>query len=85
MNTIVRNPFRNAHPLKMTAAILMLCAWIVPPCDAANSYAVVIGISTYQSQHWPALPNGRSDAEHMAAALVKQGFSVMSFLDRDAP
>lgn len=65
-------------------ALLLLIYGQCLPCQAASSYAIVIGISRYHSTNWPYLPNGRSDAEHMAAALSKQGFAVRSFLDSGA-
>lgn len=51
---------------------------------AAHSYAIVIGISHYEHSHWPALPNGRPDAEQVAALFEGQGFQVRAFLDQNA-
>ncbi len=52
--------------------------------DFAHSYAVVIGIHTYNSRQWPDLPYGRADAEAMTKFLSSQGFEVAPLYDSQA-
>jgi formylglycine-generating enzyme required for sulfatase activity len=41
-----------------------------------HSFALVIGIDAYQHRGWPRLSNAVRDAEEVAAALARQGFTV---------
>jgi formylglycine-generating enzyme required for sulfatase activity len=41
-----------------------------------HSFALVIGIDKYQSRGWPKLSNGVRDAEEVAKALARHGFTV---------
>jgi len=73
---------KNTH-FSCFAFSLFLCtcsAWADP--SFLNSYALVVGISDYQSRE--DLDYGRKDAEAIGRYLEGQGFDVIYLLDSDA-
>src|SRR5581483_1794827 len=75
---------RFAAWIGLAVALQFLLLGVTCYAGETRSYAIVIGISDYKDPHWPHLPNGRPDAEQMAAVLARQGFQVHSFLDQNA-
>ena len=57
----------------------MLALWMVSPPTAAKRVALVVGNSDYR--YTTGLRNPRNDANDMAAALQRLGFSVISGMD----
>jgi len=48
-----------------------------------GSYALVIGVSDYNTKGWPKLPGVKKDVELVGAALTQNGFEVTTALDPD--
>lgn len=65
--------FRNAF-FTLTGVMCLSCAWLSTVAHAEKRVALVIGNATYQNT--PALANSVNDAEDMAAALKRVGFTV---------
>ena len=68
----------SKHALLGVVAI-MLVLWTVSPAAAAKRVALVVGNSDYR--YTTGLRNPRNDANDMAAALQRLGFSVISGMD----
>lgn len=49
-----------------------------------QSFAVVVGIDSYQSPDWSTLSYAVKDAQSMARYLSASGFEVIELYDRDA-
>jgi hypothetical protein len=81
----------NRRPGGLASTLLVVgLFFLAPPAhpqgfrEFANSYAVVIGIHTYNSKQWSDLPYGRTDAEAMLTYLQSQGFEVTPLFDSQA-
>jgi formylglycine-generating enzyme required for sulfatase activity len=70
----------------MTAGIVVIATAIVAaaaaPALAAEKYALVVGVNEYLPTELPSLKYAEADAEAVAAALDKLGFSVVTMTSR---
>ncbi len=66
----------------MNAFLLAAALLQAPLYD--ESFAVVVGIDSYQSPDWPTLSYAVKDAEAVARYLSANGFQVIELYDRDA-
>lgn len=69
-------------------ALLLIVEALAPASLKAagfrKSFAIVVGIDRYQSDHWQNLPNSVNDARGMSRYLENQGYQVKTFLQKEA-
>lgn len=71
----------SALRLRLVVAVIAIVATSWAPASADQRVALVVGNSAYRNV--PALPNPRNDADDVAAALGRLGFSVSKIEDGD--
>ena len=69
----------SKHALLGVAAVMLVLWTVSPPAAAAKRVALVVGNSDYR--YTTGLRNPRNDANDVAAALQRLGFSVISGMD----
>ena len=81
------------HALRRVACVVMaagiVCGTIASSAAQSNpsqlysgSFALVIGVSRYDSPKWPALPRVMTEIESVTSALQAQGFNVTKLAGR---
>ncbi len=62
----------------LMTALLIFVTWLAPPAAHAKKYAVVIGVQSYNPEHFTSLRCAKDDAIALGKVLADLGFAVLA-------